>query len=168
MDFRITGLSRAPFEALFAMTDEELAAQGAVRRIADSKPGFPCRVSLQDAEPGEELILLHYEHHSAPTPYRASHAIYIRADARETFDRTNEVPGALRLRMLSVRAFDAQGMMIDADLVDGQDLERAIERLFSDSRAACLHIHFARTGCYAARVERAGEQSRSQPAPAAS
>jgi len=155
MDFRITGLRREPFEALFSMTPEQLAERGAVRKVADAKPGFPCRVSLVDAEPGEEVILVHHEHHSAPTPYRASHAIYIRAQARDTYDRVNEVPELLRLRVLSVRAFDAQGMMVDADLVDGRELEGSIRRLLARPSVDRLHIHFAKTGCYAALVTRA-------------
>jgi hypothetical protein len=57
--------------------------------------------------------------------------------------------------MLAVRAFDTGAMMIGHALVDGKELEPAIERLFADARAAYLYIHFASPGCYAARVDRA-------------
>ena len=152
--FRITGLPAESFTQLFALSDTELAAHNAVRRIADARPGFPCRVSLTDAEPGDEVILVHFEHQTAATPYRASHAIYVRCGERQ-FDAVDEVPEALRLRLLSVRGFDAAGMMVGADVVDGRELESAIARLFAEARTAYLHLHFARPGCYAARVDRA-------------
>ena len=68
MDFRISGLSVAPFAPLFGLSDAELAARNAVRRVCDAKPGFPCRVSLMDAEPGERVLLLHHEHQPAAPP----------------------------------------------------------------------------------------------------
>jgi hypothetical protein len=155
MSFRITGLPAEPFAALFAMTDAELAAHGAVRRIADDhRPGSPCRVSMTDATPGDELILVNYEHHPVDSPYRMRFAIFVRK-GEERFDAIDEVPEQLRLRTLAVRAFDANAMMVDRELVEGSDVEAAIERLFADPRAAYLHIHFAAPGCYAARVDRA-------------
>ena len=154
MGFRITGLPAEPFTKLFTLSDAELAAHNAVRRVADTRPGFPCRVSLTDAEVGDEVILVHFEHQPAATPYRASHAIYVRRGERR-FDAVDQVPEALRLRLLSVRAFDATCMMTGADVVDGRELEAAIARLLGDARAAYLHVHFAKPGCYAARVERA-------------
>jgi hypothetical protein len=154
MSFRITGLSPEPFRSLFSMTDAELAAHQAVRRVADARPGFPCRVSLTDAAPGEEVILVHHEHHAVASPYRASHAIYVRKGETQ-FDAVDEVPEQLRLRLLSVRAFDRAGMMVGADVVDGKQLEGLVARLLDDERAGYLHVHFARQGCYAARIERA-------------
>ncbi|MDR3386665.1 MAG: DUF1203 domain-containing protein [Rudaea sp.] len=154
MSFRITGLPAEPFAHLFSMPAAELARHGAVRRIADARPAYPCRVSLSDAAAGDEIILVNFEHQPAATPYRASHAIYVRQGERR-FDAIDEVPQQLRRRLLSVRAFDADGMMVDADVVDGLEVERTIDRLFGDERAAYLHVDFAKPGCYAARVDRA-------------
>ncbi len=155
MHFRIRGLRAEQFAPFFAMSDDELAARGAVRRIADGRqPGYPCRVSLSDSNPGDELILLNYEHHAVASPYRMRFAIFVRADD-ETFDAVDTVPEQLRIRMLAVRAFDVDGMMIANTLVDGKELESAIGRLFADAKAAYLHVHFAAPGCYAAQVERA-------------
>jgi hypothetical protein len=155
MHFRIRGLPAEQFAPLFSLSDAELAGKGAVRRIADARePGYPCRVSLADSNPGDELILLNYEHHAADSPYRMRFAIYVRS-GDETFDAVDTVPDQLRKRTLAVRAFDAGAMMIGHDLVDGKELEAAIARLFADARAAYLHIHFASPGCYAARVDRA-------------
>ncbi len=152
MSFRITGLPAETFDHLFAMSDDELAAQGAVRRQADGPA--PCRVSLTDATPGDEVILVNYEHHAVESPYRMRFAIFVR-QGEETYDRIDEVPQQLRTRMLAARAFDADGMMVAFELVEGAKLEDAIERLLAKPRAAYLHIHFAAPGCYAARVERA-------------
>jgi hypothetical protein len=154
MSFRITGLPAERFTHLFALSDAELAAHGAVRRTADARnPGYPCRVSLTDSRPGDELILVNYEHHEVESPYRMRFAIYVRK-GEETYDKVDEVPEQLRLRTLAVRAFDADAMMAGWELVEGRNLEAAIERLFANPRAAYLHVHYAAPGCYAARVER--------------
>jgi hypothetical protein len=151
MSFRISGLPAEPFTPLFDLSDEALAAQGAVRRIADA--GYPCRVSLTDSAPGDELILANYEHHPVDSPYRMRFAIYVRK-GEKTFEAIDEVPEQLRIRTLAVRAFDAEAMMVGWELVEGRELEAAIERRFADPKAAYLHIHFAAPGCYAARVDR--------------
>jgi hypothetical protein len=155
MDFRITGLPAEEFAPLFSMSDAELAERGAVRQIAgDRQPGYPCRVSLTDSRPGDELILVNYEHHPVASPYRMRFAVYVR-NGEQQFDAIDEVPAQLRSRTLAVRAFDRDAMMVGWELVEGRELESAIERLFADSKAAYLHIHFAAPGCYAARVDRA-------------
>ena len=154
MSFRITGLPAEHFAPLFAMTDAELAKRGAVRQIADTRdPGYPCRISLTDSRPGDELILVNYEHHPVASPYRMRFAVYVRK-GEERFEAIDEVPAQLRGRALAVRAFDASAMMVGWELVEGRDLEAAIGRLFADERAGYLHIHFAAPGCYAARVDR--------------
>src|SRR6516165_8535880 len=155
MGFRISGLPKEKFRHLFELSDEELATRGAVRRIADARnPGYPCRISLTDSNEGDELLLVNYEHHPVDSPYRMRFAIYVRK-GEETYDAVDEVPEQLRLRKLAVRAWDKDAMMIGHELVDGRELESAIERLFANPKAEYLHIHFASPGCYAARVERA-------------
>ena len=152
MHFRIQGLPAEQFAPLFTLTDEELAQRGAVRRVADGPR--PCRISLTDAKPGDELILVNYEHHPVASPYRMRFAIYVRRDEK-TFDAVNTVPEQLCTRTLAVRGFDAQAMMTGWELTEGAQLEKVIEKLFTDPRTAYLHVHFAAPGCYAARVERA-------------
>ena len=155
MSFRITGLPAEDFSHLFALSEEELAARGAVRRSADARtPGYPCRISLTDSRPGDELLLVNYEHHPVSSPYRMRFAVYVRK-GEETYDAIGEVPEQLRIRTLAVRAFDADAMMVGWELIDGHQLEAAVERLFSDPRAAYLHVHYAAPGCYAARIDRA-------------
>ena len=152
--FRIVGLPAQHFAHLFALSDTELAAQGAVRRIADARaPGYPCRVSLTDSKPGDELLLVNYEHHPVDSPYRMRFAIFVR-EGEETYDKVDEVPEQLRLRTLAVRAFDKEAMMLACALVEGRQVEQSIERMLAMPQAAYLHIHFAAPGCYAARVER--------------
>ena len=154
MGFRITGLPAERFSHLFALSDAELAEQGAVRQIAGARdPGYPCRISLTDSKPGDELVLVNYEHHPVDSPYRMRFAIYVRK-GEETYDMVDEVPQQLRLRTLAVRAFDANAMMAGWELVEGRDLEATIERQFANPRVAYLHVHYAAPGCYAAQVER--------------
>ena len=155
MSFRIRGLPAENFQHLFELSDVELVERGAVRQTADArKPGYPCRVSLTDSKPGDELILTNYEHLNVDSPYRMRFAIYVRK-GEETYDAVNEVPEQLRLRKLAVRAWDADAMLVGHELVDGRELESAVDRLFANPQAKYLHVHFASPGCYAARVERA-------------
>jgi len=153
MDFRITGLPAEDFAPLFALDDAALAARGTVRRVADG-PGYPCRVSLTDAEPGDSLLLVNYEHHPVASPYRMRFAVYVRP-GETRFDRANEVPEQLRRRFFAVRAFDEGAMLIGYELAEGRAIEAAIARHLANPRAAYLHLHFAAPGCYAARVVRA-------------
>jgi hypothetical protein len=155
MSFRIKGLPAEQFEHLFEMSDEELAAHSAVRRIAnDRQPGYPCRVSLTDSRPGDRLVLVNYEHLPVESPYRMRFAIFVRKGDR-TYDAVNQVPEQLRKRTLAVRGYDTDGMMTGCELIDGRELETAIGRLLAVTEARYLHVHFAAAGCYAACVERA-------------
>ena len=155
MHFRILGLEPAAFRPLFGLPDDDLAARGIVRVRAESSPGYPDRNEMRDAEPGETLLLVNHVHHDVANPYRASHAVYVLEGASAAYDAVDAVPACLRRRLLSVRAFDAAGMMIDADVVDGTALEDAIGRLFANPAAHTLHAHYAKRGCYAGRIVRA-------------
>lgn len=156
MSYVVSGLSLEPFRPLFGLSDAALAVRGVIRCTVDANPGFPCRITLEDAQPGETVLLLNYEHQPAETPYRSSHAIYVSEAARETRRAVGEIPGALRVRKsISLRAFDARGMMLDAEIAPGAELEPAIGRLLAVPGVACLHAHNAGRGCYAARIERA-------------
>jgi len=154
MSFQILALDIDQFSHLFGQDSAVLAEQCVQRKVVDSQPGYPCRVSLQDAEVGETVLLMNYEHQSMPTPFRSSHAIFVRESAAEAKLEENEVPGLFRNRLLSVRAFDTTGMIVDADVVEGEHLESVIENMFANESAECLHIHNAKRGCYAARVVR--------------
>jgi len=154
MSFLISALPVAPFLPLFDLSDAQLAEHRAVRRIADKRPGFPCRISLRDVEPGVPVLLVHYEHLAVQSPYRASHAIYVSRTDRAAL-APDEVPAMLRSRLLSLRAFDRSGMMVDADVADGHAVEPVIERMLGNADADYIHVHLAKPGCYAARVDRA-------------
>jgi hypothetical protein len=154
MSFRVLGLSPDPFRPLFALSDAQLFEMGARRVIADN-PLLPCRVSLEHARPGEELLLLHFEHQPANTPYRAGHAIYVRRIAAQAFEGVDIVPEVLESRLLAVRAFDAGHMMIDAEVCEGTRAAEMFDRFLGSPQTSYLQVHNARRGCYAARVERA-------------
>ena len=155
MGFRISGLASRQFAHLFGRPDDVLAANGAVRRIVDEHPGYPCRIALVDAPLGRPVLLVNYEHLPVATPFRSRHAVYVQEDAEAAALAVGEVPAVLRRRVLSVRAFDRAGMMVDADIVDGVSLEPVVERLLGIAETEFLHVHFAKPGCFAARVDRA-------------
>ncbi len=155
MTFRITALDPAAFADLFALDDASLATRDARRVVADASPGFPCRVSLQDADIGETLILANHIHLAGDTPYAGAHAVFIRENAVRAEPQPGEVPEVLRRRLLSVRAYDAGSMMIDAEVLEGETLAPHLEALFARPEIAFVHLHNARPGCFAAAVTRA-------------
>jgi len=155
MSFRITGLSPEPFRHLYGLSDRALAFHGVKRYIADKRPGFPDRIEMRDASVGEQLLLLNHVCQPANTPYRATHAIFVREGAEQTYDRVDEVPEVMRMRLLSLRAFDAQGMMLNADVVPGKNIEAVILQLFATPQVAYIHAHNAKQGCYSGRIDRA-------------
>lgn len=155
MAFRILGIDPAAFRHLYGLSDAELAAEGARRYVVDSDPGFPDRVEVRDMKLGERAILLNYEHQPADTPYRSRHAIFVREGADRALDVVDAIPDALSIRPISLRGFSRDGEMLDADLVDGEALVPVIAQLFDDPAIAYLHAHYAKRGCFAARIVRA-------------
>jgi hypothetical protein len=155
MHFRISGLSAEPFRPLYGLCDRELQRRGVQRVVADCHPGFPDRIEMRDADIGQRLLLLNHICQPADTPYRASHAIFVREGAEQAYDRIDQVPQVMRMRLLSLRAYDAGGMMLDADVVDGSGVEAIIARFFGNSAVAYIHAHNAKRGCYSGRIDRA-------------
>jgi len=155
MNYQIRGLSPEPFVALYGLSDEALAERRARRYRANARPGFPDRIELRDVDPGTDVLLVNYVHQAGSTPYRSSHAVFVREGAERAAVFRNEVPEALKVRSLSVRAFDADHWMVDADLCEGRDLDDLVRRLLTHDTVDYLQVHFAKRGCYAARVERA-------------
>jgi hypothetical protein len=153
--FRIRALRAEDFAHFFALDDDALHALGAARVVADSKPGYPCRVSLADADVGEELLLLPYEHHSVSSPYRAAGPIYVRRHAATADPAIGAIPDYVTRRLISVRAYDSAHWMINALVCEGTAVRAHIERLLTEPRIATLHLHNAKQGCYSCRVERA-------------
>ncbi|MFG6488844.1 DUF1203 domain-containing protein [Roseateles sp. BYS78W] len=154
MSFRVTGLSAQPFAHLFGLSDHELARHGALRLMTGEGDRHPDRIELRLARPGETVLLVNHEHQGADTPYRSRHAIFVREHASASFDAIDRLPLMLR-SLMSLRAFDADGMMVDADVAEGEAVEALIERLLSQPGVAYLHAHYARRGCYAALIRRA-------------
>jgi len=155
MTYRIKGLEPSNFAHLFSLDDAELARHGVVRMTADAKPGFPCRTTLDDAEPGETLLLVNHCSHGGDNPYRSTHAIFISEAATEAASYQDEMPPALERRILSLRAFDKSGMMIDAALAQPGEADSAVRRMLADEAVDHIDAHNATRGCFAARIERA-------------
>jgi len=153
--FRIVGLTRAQFEPLFSLNEQELAAKGARRVTVDAKPGFPCRIGLADAEIGETMILTNFLHHDVKTPYRASGPIYVREKAGDRHLKAGEIPEVVSSRTISVRAYDQDGLMLEGNVVPGTAIEPHLDRLFANQKVAYAHLHNAGAGCYSCKVERA-------------
>jgi hypothetical protein len=155
MDFRVTGLPIEHFAHLLPLDDAALARAGVTHCIVDAPNAYPCRITLEDAAPGEEVLLLTYVHQPARTPYASAGPIFIRRTAVTTRVLVNEIPEQQRRRLLSVRAYDHRDGMVDAEVTEGTELETLIHRFLADPQVSYLHVHNARRGCYACRVDRA-------------
>lgn len=152
--FQLVGLPSEPFEPLFELADAELAALGAKRVIAAEEPGYPCRISLVDAEIGAELLLLTYAHHRVDSPYQASGPIYVRKGARQCTLQAGEVADYVSRRLISARAYDSAHMMISAEVCAGADVGPVIENLFLDAQVEYVHLHNAKRGCFSCLAKR--------------
>ena len=155
MTFRILGLEPEPFAPLFDLDDEALLARNVHRFVADEPHSAPCRVTLDDADPGERLLLMNYQHQPAVSPFRACGPIFVRETARRRFDQPGLVPPALTRRALSVRAYDGQAMMVKGQVAAGAEVGGLLEAWFQDDEVTEIHLHYAARGCFAARVVRA-------------
>jgi hypothetical protein len=155
--FRISGIPADVIGEFRKLSDAELKKHNVVRLIATEKPGFPCRVSLADAEIGESVLLLNFEHLPASSPYRSIGPIFVRESATESYSRVNEVPGELRVRgrLLSVRAYDDKDMLVGADVIETAEIDQLVQRFLANSRVAYIHLHYAGPGCFACRIDRA-------------
>jgi hypothetical protein len=154
MTYRITGIDPAPYRHLFGLSDDELASEGIVRMTVTQKPSFPCRVSLTDRDIGDTVLLLNHVSHDVANPYRASHAIFVTEGADQTGEYVDEVPPVFEARVLSLRAFDSDGMMADAILSMPGEADAGIRKLFANPAIATIHAHNATRGCFAAKIER--------------
>jgi hypothetical protein len=157
MSFQIVSVPYEPFAELFSLSDQALAELDARRVRATKKPGYPCRVSLADADIGEELLLLPFAHQPARSPYRASGPIFVRKGARQCRLDAGVIPDYVRLRQMSVRAYNASHLMIDAAVSEGKDAAGVILEMFGNSDVAYIHLHNAKPGCFSCRVNRAWE-----------
>jgi len=155
MSFRISGLAPETFRPLFGLPEGELAARGILRKTVTAKPGFPCRITLEDAEPGETVLLLNHESHSADTPFRSAYAIYVRENAAEAAQLVDDIPPVMRGRPLALRLFDRDGMLVGAELALTGDPRETIEQALDRKDVAYIDVHNAAHGCFSARVERA-------------
>ncbi|MGB0843816.1 MAG: DUF1203 domain-containing protein [Alphaproteobacteria bacterium] len=155
MSFQIHPLPYSSFAGYFTLDTQQLLERNACLEIVQENPGTPCRVSLEDAKVGETVLLVNYKHLPEISPYQSSHAIFVRKGAKQYTPAVNEVPQVLSSRLISVRAFDEQHFMVEADVVEGTVLGETIDAIFEIGHISYIHLHNAKPGCFAAKVTRA-------------
>lgn len=153
--FQLVGLGFEQFSPLFNFSDAALAELNIRRVTASEKPGYPCRVSLADAEMGEELLLLPFEHQPANSPYKATGPIFVRKAAVQSMLAPGVIPDYVGTRLMSVRAYDKTHFMTDALICTGNDTAASIQKMFSADKVAYIHLHNANRGCFSCTVNRA-------------
>lgn len=155
MTYRITGLNPEPFRKFFGKSDAELEAAGVIRYVVDNKPGFPDRVTMQDLEIGDTALLLNFEHLPVESPYRACHAIFVKEGAEAPFNMVDQVPEVMTRRVISLRAIDGKGHIVEADLAEGAAIDGTIRKMFENADVDYIHAHYAQRGCFSGLIERA-------------
>lgn len=153
MNFKIIAIENE-FNHLFNLNEDELRSKDIVKMVVDEKPGYPCRVTLEDAEIGEEIILFSFQHHKSDSPYQSSGPIFIRKNAVTPDLDVNEVPKMLLHRFLSLRMYDVKGMMIDAITIEGKKLKNEIKVILKNTLVDYIQIHNSSPGCYNCQVNR--------------
>jgi len=154
MSYVVKGIDPEPYRSLFGLSDEELAKQGVVRMTVSAKPSFPFRVSLTDRDLGESMLLINHVSHDVANPYRASHAIFVTEGADKAAEYVDQVPPVFETRVLSLRGFDADGMMAEAILTQPGGADAGIRQLFANPDIETIHAHNATRGCFSAKIER--------------
>jgi len=153
-NFIISGIKQNEVQHLFCLNERELQAKGIFKIKVDEKPGFPCRISLEDVNIGEEILAFSYEHHKVNSPYRSSGPVFVRFGVEEASLGKNEMPEMLNHRYLSLRAYDNEGMKIDATTIQGKTLEDTIQTIFDNEKVRYIQVHNAKPGCYICQIDR--------------
>ena len=153
--FRLVGLDAQPFEELFLLPDAQLARLGARRLVAEAPSTYPCRITLEEAEQGDELLLLPFEHQPALSPYRASGPIFVRRGKAQRVLPPDTLTPYVTKRLMSLRAYDSGHLIVDATVCEGAAAGDGIRRMLGRTDVAYLHLHNAKRGCYSCRVDRA-------------
>ncbi len=154
-NFQIKALQKSEFASLFDLNGEQLAEIGAIRMTVDKKLAFPCRVSLEDGNIGDDVILLNYQHHKTASPYRSAGPIFVKKNAQSAKLAVNEIPKLLHHRLLSIRQYDKKGMMKASLVTEGRDLGNVLAEVFDNAEIEYVHIHNAKPGCYMCEAVRA-------------
>jgi len=152
--YRCIGLSTADADRYRASAVDDFGYS--IRRL-DAQDSYPCRHCLREATAAHGMLLLS---HQAPKPksvYGHATAIFLCAQECQRFDAPDTVPDIVRNRHVSLRAFDAQGMMLyDAnELVPGSGHDAAIRRILGRDDVAYVNAHTAKAGCLLCHIERA-------------
>jgi hypothetical protein len=155
IQFIIKSLIHHSFAHFMQLNQGALTKHNAKWITVDSNPGYPCRVSLAEAEVGERVLAIPFTHHDVDSPYRASGPIFVREHAKTADIKPNQIPVILKQRLLSLRAYNSKNMMCDAAIFQGEEnLIKGIKNFFENPEITYIHIHNANPGCFNCSVER--------------
>ena len=154
-NFKFIAVDKKEFDLFMNLNDEELEAHQAKWLTVDEYPGYPCRVSLEDARIGERVLFLPYWHHDVKSAYKAMGTVLVRENANTTKLQVNQVPQMLLHRLLSIKAYDSNNMMVDHDIAQGSELEYKLKEQFKNINVEYIHLHYASPGCFCSQVNRA-------------
>ncbi len=154
INFKCLALSEIDFSTYLNMNNEELHQNGGRWIEVDESPCYPCRVSLEDAKIGEKVLALSYTYHDVSSPYKASGPIFVRNNAIQKKLKINEVPVMLNHRQLSLRGYNSEAMMIEAEVLKGKNLKSGLLKIFQNTAVEYIHIHNAMPGCFNCSVVR--------------
>ena len=123
--------------------------------MVDEENSYPCRRCLEDGHLGEEILLVSYDPFLAASPYTGPGPVFVHRKDCTPYKCDGSVPGQQSRRLLSVRAYDVNHLMVECDVVEGKDLAEKAESFFASANVKYLHAHYARPGCFAVRIDKA-------------
>ena len=157
--FRVVPIPQAVADRIRETRKDGHGNTGIEPTRADAPRGFPCRVCLEEAKVGEEVLLFSYSPFERPVPYRSVGPVFVHARSCAPYGPRASVPELMRSRLISLRAYDSRDRMVECDVVDGAALEAMVARFFANPEVACIHAHNARAGCFVCRIERTAEKA---------
>jgi len=120
----------------------------------DSNPGYPCRLSLEDARKGEEVYLFSHSPFTGANAYRETGPVFIRKNAVPAALGVNELPEIALARSIVVRAYNSAGTMLAATPVETAEISATIQDLLDDESVECVHLRATASGCFLCSARR--------------
>jgi len=123
--------------------------------VVDSAGGTPLRCCLREANIGERVVLIAYQPATVGGPYAEVGPVFIHAEACEGYTDAHRYPDSFRQRRQLLRAYDADGRIVDAMIAqNGDEAEGGCAAFFARPDVAYIHSRNVLYGCYMFTIRR--------------
>lgn len=116
--------------------------------------GSPLRCCLRMARTGEAIAVIAYAPPGTAGAYREVGPVFVHAEPCDGYRKPGTWPAEFRDRKQVLRAYDEQGRIADALVIDASDAETGLARLFADPATAVVHSRNVAYGCFMFAIRR--------------